>query len=165
MRHAASVLMVVLAATLSARCAGPKFYHLENGKEIETGIPIYPTRIFLVVSYTGAKDHPVEVTLVRLPDQGKDPIYAREIRGWGGGELSVDFEGGVLKSVGGKSDSQAADTVSALGSLVSAAADVEKALHAQGPEGQPAFRLYEVVMDKSGTTLHEILPSAALPHP
>ena len=60
--------------------------------------------------------------------------------------------------MGGKSDSQAADTVNALGSLVSAAADLEKALHAQGPEGQPAFRLYEVVMDKTGTRLVEIKP-------
>ena len=55
--------------------------------------------------------------------------------------------------------------MNALGSLVSAAADIEKALHAQGPEGQPAFRLYEVVMDKSGTRLVEVSPLSPLRHP
>src|SRR4051812_27499256 len=95
-----ALAMIVCVAAFSG-CAGPKFYTLENGREKETGIPIYPTKIFLVVSYTGAKDHPVEVTVVRLPDHTKDPIYAREVRGWGSGDLSVDFEGGVLKSVGG----------------------------------------------------------------
>jgi hypothetical protein len=84
---------LALAAALASGCAGPKFYTLENGKENETGIPIYPPKIFLVVSYTGAKDHPVEVTLVRVPDRGADPIYARELRGWGSGELSLDFDG------------------------------------------------------------------------
>ncbi len=156
--HRSPLAVALLTAALTCACAGPKFYTLENGKEHETGIPIYPTKIFLVVSYTNAKDHPVEVTLVRIPDRTQEPIYARELRGWGSGELSIDFEGGVLKSVGGKSDSQAADTVNALGSLVSAAADLEKALHAQGPEGQPAFRLYEVVMDRTGTRLVEIKP-------
>ena len=156
--HRSALAVALLTAGLTCACAGPKFYTLEDGKEHETGVPIYPTKIFLVVSYTNTRDHPVEVTLVRIPDRTQQPIYARELRGWGSGELSIDFEGGVLKSVGGKSDSQAADTVNALGSLVSAAADLEKALHAQGPEGQPAFRLYEVVMDRTGTRLVEIKP-------
>jgi len=73
--------VALLTAGLTCACAGPKFYTLENGKEHETGIPIYPTKIFLVVSYTNAKDHPVEVTLVRIPDRTQEPIYARELRG------------------------------------------------------------------------------------
>ena len=158
MSRSTLALALVAAGWMSA-CAGPKFYKLDDGgHERETGIPIYPPKIFLVVSSSGAKDHPVDVTVVRVPDRSQEPIFAKEIRGWGSGELTLDFEGGVLKSVGGKSDSQAADTVDALGSLVSSAADLEKALHAQGPEGQPSFRLYELVIDKSGTRLVEVRP-------
>ena len=62
--HRSALAVALLTAGLTCACAGPKFYTLENGKEHETGIPIYPTKIFLVVSYTNAKDHPVEVTLV-----------------------------------------------------------------------------------------------------
>ena len=46
---------------------------------------------------------------------------------------------------------------------MSAAADVEKALRAQTPEGEPAFRLYEVVMSPGGTELREVAPSPARP--
>lgn len=160
MRSSIAFIATFLLAASAAACAGPKFYRLDpDGRERETGIPIYPPKIFLVVSSSGAKDHPVEVTIVRVPDRSQEPIFAREIRGWGSGELTLDFEGGVLKSVGGKSDSQAADTVDAIGSLVSSAADLEKALHAQGPEGQPSFRLYELVMDKAGTRLVEVKPN------
>jgi hypothetical protein len=154
MRSSIVLVTASLLATFAAACAGPKFYKLDAaGKEHETGIPIYPSRIFLVVSSSGARDKPANVTVVRVPDRSQEPILAREIRGWGSGELALDFEGGVLKSVGGKSDSQSADTVNALGSLVSSAADLEKALHAEGPEGQPSFRLYELVMDGRGVRL------------
>jgi hypothetical protein len=148
----------------AASCAGPKFYTIDaDGHDHETGVPIYPTRTFLVVASTGKKDAPVQVTVVRLPDRSGPPIYAREVRGWGSGELTLEFEGGVLKSVGGKSDAQSASAIDALGSLVSAAADVEKALRAQGPEGEPAFRLYEVVMSPDRTELREVLPSSIRP--
>jgi hypothetical protein len=159
MRRLVAFALLAVAAASASACAGPKFYKLDSaGQEHETGIPIYPPKIFLVVSSTGAKDKPVDVTIVRVPDRSQEPIFAREIRGWGSGELTLDFEGGVLKSVGGKSDSQAADTVDALGSLVSSAADLEKALHAQAPEGQPSFRLYELVVEKTGTRLVEVKP-------
>jgi hypothetical protein len=155
MRRSAVVVATVVLAAFTSACAGPKFYELDaQGRKTETGIKIYPPRIFVVVSYTGAKDHPVEVTVVRVPDLGATPIYASEVRGWGGGELSLDFDGGLLKSVGGKSNSQPADTVDALGSLVSAAADVAKVAATPLPEvAQPAFRLYELVMQGKAVTL------------
>lgn len=160
MQRSMVLAVTSLLAACAVACAGPKFYTLDPaGHERETGIPIYPIRTFLVVASNGKRDAAVQVTVVRLPDRSADPIYARDVRGWGSGELTLEFEGGVLKSVGGKSDSQAADTVDALGSLVSAAADVEKALHAQAPEGEPAFRLYEVVMSAGGTELREVVPS------
>lgn len=151
-----ALLAFCLLTSFTAACAGPKFYTLDNGKEKEAGIPIYPIRLFLVVAYTGAKDHPVEVTLVRVPNLAADPMYARQVRGWGSGELSLEFEGGVLRAAGGKSDSQAADTIDALGSLVGSAS---KLLAQPLPSGeQPAFRLYELVMDKAGTRLVAVTP-------
>ena len=163
MRCSIAFALLVVAAGSSA-CAGPKFYTLDTaGREHETGVPIYPTRTFLVVASSGKKDAPVQVTVVRLPDRSASPIYAREVRGWGSGELTLEFEGGALKSVGGRSDAQTAGTVDALGSLVSAAADVEKALRTQNPESEPAFRLYEIVMGPGGTELREVLPSTPRP--
>ncbi len=149
------ITLACAAAVLlcSTACAGPKFYKLDaSNHEQETGIPIYPARIFLVSSMDAKGE--TTVTVVRLPNLAAEPIYARNIRGWGSGELSLEFDGGVLKSVGGKSDSQAADTIDALGSLVGAAGDVLKTTH-QGvaPEEQPTFRVYEVIMDKDGTRL------------
>lgn len=148
-----TITCAAAALLCSIACAGPKFYKVDaSNHEQETGIPIYPARIFLVaaVDDKGA----TSVTVVRLPNLAAEPIYARNIRGWGSGELSVEFDGGVLKSVGGKSDSQAADTIDALGSLIGAAGDVVKATH-QGVTGaeEPAFRVYEVIMDKDGTRL------------
>ena len=80
--HRSALAVALLVAGLTCACAGPKFYTLENGKERETGIPIYPTRIFLVVSYTNAKDHPVEVTLVRIPDRTQEPSRAGYSSRW-----------------------------------------------------------------------------------
>ena len=155
MRRAHLVFVACLLAIASSTCAGPKFYRLDGTKEHETGIPIYPLRLFLVVAYTGAKDHPVEVTLVRVPNLAADPIYARQVRGWGNGEFSVEFEGGVLKGVGGKSDSQSADTISALGSVIG---NASKLLAQPLPDGEPpAFRLYELVMEKAGTRLVPVM--------
>lgn len=161
MRHAARLFLILTTFTTSLGCAGPRFYRLDaQHKEVETGIPIYPTRVFLVVSSNGAKAGSVTVSIVRLPDLAADPIYARQVRGWGSGEISVEFDGGVLKAVGGKSDAQGADAIDALGSLTGAAGALLKAVRSnvsgEGEPPEPAFQVYEVVMSKAGTRLEPV---------
>ena len=95
-----------LTAGLTCACAGQSST-LENGRNARQVSPSTPRRSFSRRLHQ-RQGSSVEVTLVRIPDRTQEPIYAREVRLGQRGCQSTSKV--ALKSAGGKSDSQAADT-------------------------------------------------------
>lgn len=79
----------------------------------KTGILYYPPKPYLLVSRTGAKDKPVEVQVIYLPDLTQ-PRYAVMTSGIGSSNLSLTFSNGVLMSTNQQADPQIAAAITAL---------------------------------------------------
>ena len=134
----AARLVMAAALLLISGCAGVEFYS-DEGLTHRTGIKYYTAKPYLLVANTGAKDKPVEVSIVYIPDLSH-PTYAKPVSGLGTSDLSLSFNNGMLASVGEKTDSKIPELITALGSFVSNAASAAKGFVTQGgrdytPEG------------------------------
>lgn len=121
-------LAIALAATVGlAGCAQLQVYTLgQDGKEHAAGIPFHAAKPYLLVSRTGAKDKPVDVQLIYLPDLSRT-YFARIQPGLlGSSETSLTFSNGMLTTVGQKSDAQLDELLTSFGGLETALATAEK---------------------------------------
>jgi len=85
---------MALAAALSVgACGHVSFYDDQTARNKETGIKFYTPKPYVLVSRVQAKDSPIKVEVVYLPDL-QNPIYARTIPGWGSSNLSLEFSNG-----------------------------------------------------------------------
>ncbi|BCS52542.1 hypothetical protein [Geobacter sp. SVR] len=125
--HIGTMTIMVLAAgaTLSG-CAGVTFYS-ESTLEKETGIPIYASKPYLLVSRTGAKDKPVEVSIVYLNDPSK-VIYAKPHSGFGSNNLTLALANGQMTSFGQQTDTKVPELIAALGGLATSSSTATKTL-------------------------------------
>jgi hypothetical protein len=105
-------------------CAGVRVYS-DPGLTRETGVKVYAPKPYLLVSRTGAKDQPIELTIVYLPDT-TDALYIKQQGGWGSNDLGVKVANGMLTDFGTKADSRIPETLNATGALLAAAAGVYK---------------------------------------
>jgi len=105
-------------------CAGVRVYS-DPAMTHETGVRVFAPKPYLLVSRTGARDQPVELSIVYLPDT-RDALYIRQQRGWGSNDLGVRMTNGILTDIGTRSDSRMPETVDAAGSLLRAAAGAYK---------------------------------------
>jgi hypothetical protein len=111
-------------AAITTSCAGVRVYS-DPAMRHETGIKVFAPKPYLLVSRTGARDKPVELSIVYLPDT-KDALYIKQQRGWGSNDLGVRLTNGMLTDVGTKTDSRMPESLNAMGSLLTAAAGAYK---------------------------------------
>lgn len=117
------VLALCLAPMLSA-CAGFEFY---SNKDLtaKAGIPLYKPKPYLLVSRTGAKDKPVEISVVYISDQN-DIIYAKPRSGFGSSKLSLSLSNGQLTAFGQETDTKVPELIDSLSGLITARAGAGK---------------------------------------
>jgi predicted component of type VI protein secretion system len=73
-----TVALAIASAAVVSGCAGVSFYSDPELKKL-TGIPVYAPKPYLLVARTGAKDKPVDVSIVYLNDTSK-VVYAKPPR-------------------------------------------------------------------------------------
>lgn len=117
------VTLIVLLINFSG-CAGITFYG-DEGLEKETGIPIYAPKPYILVSRTGAKDKPVEVSIVYLSNP-KHVIYAKPRSGFGYSDLKLTLEKGQMTSFGQLTDNKINEIINSLSGLITARATASK---------------------------------------
>ena len=150
-------LGVILAcAQAIAACAGVRVYS-DPAFTHETGVKVFAPKPYLLVARTGAKNNPVQLSIVYLPDT-RDVSYIRQKRGWGSNDLGLGIQNGMLVQLGSKGDARMAEGTSAVADLLTAAAKVYAAERPRGAaEGDEAdgatFELYEIRQEPEGTVL------------
>ena len=151
---AASAVLATCAA--AAACAGVRVYS-DPALTHETGVKVFAPKPYLLVARTGAKNSPVELSIVYLPDTD-DVAYIRQQRGWGANDLGMGLQNGMLVQLGSKSDARAPESANGVAALLKAAAaayaDVRPRV-AQEPVVPDAdvFELYEIRHDHGRTVL------------
>lgn len=106
-------------------CASIDIYKNEDLSGKPTGITYYPPKPYVLVSRTGAKEKPVSVEVIYLPDLEK-PRYAVMRGGIGSSELGLTFSNGVLVSANQKSDPKLVEAITALSGIPGALATAAK---------------------------------------
>lgn len=112
-----AVYWLLVIFVLTPSCARVKFYS-DPDLTKETGLKYYTPKPYLLVVRTGAKDKPVDVSVVYLPDL-EHPQYAKYKSGWGTHQFTLALANGVMTSYGQTADSKVPETISAVGSLLS----------------------------------------------
>ena len=158
---AAPAVLAVCAA--AAACAGVRVYS-DPALTHETGVKVFAPKPYLLVARTGAKNNPVQLSIVYLPDTA-DVSYIRQKRGWGSNDLGIGIQNGMLVQLGSKSDARVAESTEALAGLLTAAAKVYAAEPSRGVPGpEPdaaAFELYEIRQDHERTVLVRVASGGA----
>lgn len=118
-----SIALVIASAVVSG-CAGVSFY---SDPELtkSTGIPIYAPKPYLLVSRTGAKDKPVDVSIVYLNDTNK-VVYAKPHSGFGSAKLSLALSNGQMTSFGQETDPKIPELIASLSGMITAQAGAGK---------------------------------------
>jgi hypothetical protein len=126
-RKASFVIISLGAVIFFSSCAQVTFHPGLPGAlqqpdlSARTGLKYYSAKPYILVSYTGAKDSPVKIDLISLPDL-EHPVYAVFHPGWGQHIFSLAVgTNGTLSSYGQTADSKGPETISALGGLLSGA--------------------------------------------
>lgn len=141
--QAASAIAAIL---LVAGCAEIKFYTSPKLEaDTVTGIPVYVAKPYLLVARTGAKDKPVDVSVIYLPNLA-NPLYARLSPGlWGSSDLSMSFNNSILAAVGQKTDTKIPELLTSLGGLQTSLATAAKTRAETGLLGNESAPDYGVV--------------------
>ena len=115
---------LVASILASSGCAGVNFYS-DPGLTKSTGIPLYAPKPYVLVSRTGAKDKPVEVSVVWLNDTQR-VIYADPRSGFGSAKLTMALANGQLTNFGQETDPKISELITSLGGFLTARATAEK---------------------------------------
>jgi len=117
----------VAIIALATGCAEISIYKDPDlSPQSRTGIPFFAPKPYLLVSRTGAKDKPLDISVIYLPDTAR-PLFARLSPGWwGSSDLSVAFSNGMITSVGQKADTKLPEVLTSLGGLQTALANAAK---------------------------------------
>lgn len=115
--------MVGLASMLSG-CAGVDIYSNAALTE-KTGIAIYAPKPYLLVARTDAKDKPMDISIVYLPDEQR-VTYAVPRAGFGSTKLAMSLANGQLTSFGQNSTLKMEDITGPLAAILTANAGASK---------------------------------------
>jgi hypothetical protein len=115
-----------LAVTISllTGCAGVTFYKTADLQQ-KTGIPIFGTKPYVMVSRTGAPDKPVDISIVRIADPN-NVVYAVPHSGFGSSKLAFALSSGELTSFGLDTDFKVNDLITSLGGFLTSSATAKK---------------------------------------
>lgn len=155
-------LLVPFGMILFTGCATVKVYS-DAGLKNETGLRYYTLKPYLLVEYMAEKDNTVKTSVIYLPDLST-PQYMMLRPGIGASELKMTFKEGTLESYGVVTDSQLPESMSAFADILSKSAYAAQTFtgpESQGtrnPEQGTSFRLFEIIVSSTGTTLKEVLP-------
>lgn len=119
-----SVALVIASAAVISGCAGVNFYSDPDLKK-STGIPFYAPKPYLLVARTGAKDKPVDVSIVYLNDTSK-VVYADPRSGFGSAKLSLSLSNGQMTSFGQETDTKIPELIASLSGMITAQAGAGK---------------------------------------
>jgi hypothetical protein len=156
LRSSLQLIVVLIGTQVVGACAGVRVYS-DPAFAHETGVKVFAPKPYLLVARTGAKNNPVQLSVVYLPDTS-DVSYSRQKRGWGSNDLGLSVQNGMLVQLGSKGDARMAEGTSAIANLLTAAARVYAAERPRGAEDtvEPdaaVFELYEIRQDHGRTVL------------
>lgn len=118
------LITVLFAASILCGCAGVTFYS-DAALKTQTGIPIYAPKPYLLVARTGAKDKPVDISVVYLNDPQK-VIYADPRSGFGSSNLTLALTNGQMTSFGQQTDTKIPELITSLSGLLTSRATASK---------------------------------------
>jgi hypothetical protein len=130
----------------------------DDGLSQKTGLRVYGAKPYLLVARTEAKDKPVEVSVVYLPDLA-NPQYIKQTSGLGSSDLKLTLSNGMITSFGSNIDQALAESLKSLGSLLSGGAEAMGKLLKTPSAGEPSeamFDLYEIVIEAHQTVLKKV---------
>lgn len=148
-------LLLCISLTIVCGCAQIKIYNDPTlNPRSRTGIPFYINKPYLLVSQTGAKEKPIDVSIVYLSDLSK-PMYAYISPGIGSSKTALTFSNSTLTSLNQESDPKLAELLGALGGLQTSfanAAKTRKETSLLGDQSaidytQQALKLLEIAKD------------------
>lgn len=156
---------IVIAATLAAAavsgCAGFEFRSGPALDSAEQGLRLYTPKPYVLVARQGGDSKPVDVSIIYLPDLAH-PYYAKARSGWGSSNLTMKVTDGMLTEFGQQVDSNAAATLTSVGSLLTAAAGLRTKDVVRDAKHPLEFSLYEIDNSSGTTTLREVtIPDAS----
>ncbi len=131
MVSARATAVILMPCLLLSACARWEFSEDQHMRGEEVGLKTWPPKPYLLVSRTGNKDKPVEISVVYLPDLAH-PVYVKPRTGYGSANLTIALTNGMVTSVGQTTDTKIPETITALGSFASSATSLAKTLAAQG---------------------------------
>ena len=105
-------------------CAGVNFYS-DSELTMPTGIPVYAPKPYLLLARTGAKEKPVDVSIIYLNDTTK-VVYAKPRSGFGTAKLNMALTNGQMTSFGQETDMNASELITAFSGIVTAQAGAGK---------------------------------------
>jgi len=113
------IIALIALATSLGGCAGVTFYS-DAGLTHRTGLKYYIAKPYLLVTRNGAKDTPLKVDVIQLPDL-ENPNYAVYKPGWGTHEFALKVSNGILTEYNQKADSKGPETIGAIADLAAKA--------------------------------------------
>jgi hypothetical protein len=119
----ALALTVGLASVLSG-CAGVDIYS-DATLTHKTGIAIYAPKPYLLIARTDAKDKPMDISIIYLPDEQR-VSYAVPRSGFGSTKLAMSLANGQLTSFGQDSTLKMDDITGPLAAILTANAGASK---------------------------------------
>ena len=159
MQRAIYLILGTLSLCFLSGCASVNFY---TGSDLtgKTGLKYYNVKPYLLVEPNATKDNSIKTSVIYLPDLA-NPGYLAIKPGFGSSELKVALINGSLSSVGLLNESKIPESINSLAALLS------KSGYAVTQFSQPAgvtiksseapdFKLYEIIIGTTGTSLKEI---------
>jgi hypothetical protein len=150
-KRLAGLLVIVCVVALSG-CSRVAIYKNEALEGAATGVKFYYPKPYLLVARTGAKDNPVQVSVIYLPDQSQ-AFYAELKSGYGSADLSLTLQNGMLTNIGQKTDTKIPETVTALAGMATAAKGLI-------PQAAPSYELISANLEKMAKGLTALLRDA-----
>ena len=159
MRRANCLIMGIISICLLSGCASVNFY---TGSDLtgKTGLKYYNVKPYLLVEPNATKDNSIKTSVIYLPDLA-NPGYLAIKPGFGSSELKVALTNGSLSSVGLLNESKIPETINSLAALLSKSGYAVTQFSQPGgitiPSSEgPDFKLYEIIIGTTGTSLKEI---------
>jgi hypothetical protein len=119
------VLSGVLAfCSLAAACGTVAIYDHPTSRSYRhnVGLEVYPPRPYIMVTRTKAKDKPLEVSVVYLPDTSRPRFVHLQPGLIGSSKLNVSVNNGMVTSIGAESTSGVSELLTAYGGLATSLA-------------------------------------------
>lgn len=122
------------AVSLLTGCAGLTF-----GPESMNALTYYDPKPYLFISTTA--DCVSTATIISVPEAKKGVSFNS---GYGTADLSITLSGGMIASVGQKTDSKIPETLSSVATLATAVGGLARSAAPQEAACKPSARLYNI---------------------